>query len=62
MIEFNSRGYIVPENHPNYLNYRADKLQFLHDFTRDRKQESVKNIKLPKGLVSINFNSFSDEQ
>ena len=68
-LDFRSRkkidSYFViayPESHPNYLNYRADKLQFLHDFTRDRKQESIKNIKLPKGLVSINFNSFNDEQ
>jgi hypothetical protein len=65
-LDFRSRKkvdcYFVvayPENHPNYLNYRADKLQFLHDFTHDVKREKIMNTKLPKGLIQINFN---DEQ
>ena len=62
-LDFRSRKKIdcyfivfYPKNHPNYSNYRADKLQFLHDFTHDVKKEKLLNIKLPKGLISINFN------
>jgi hypothetical protein len=48
---------IYPENHPNFSDYRADKLQFFHDFTHDVKREKKLNMKLPKGLISINFNN-----
>jgi hypothetical protein len=63
-LDFRSRKKIdcyfivtYPENHPNYLNYQADKLQFLHDFTHDVKREKILNTKLPKGLIQINFNN-----
>ena len=63
-LDFRSRKkvdcYFVikyPENHSNFLNYQADKLQFLHDFTHDVKRERQLDIKLPKGLISINFDN-----
>jgi hypothetical protein len=61
-LDFQSRKKIdcyfviyYPENHPNYLDYCADKLQFFHDFTRDVKREKILNTKLPKGLIKLNF-------
>lgn len=63
-LDFRSRKkvdcYFVityPENHSNFLNYQADKLQFFHDFTHDVKRERQLNTKLPKGLIQINFDN-----
>jgi hypothetical protein len=44
-----------PENHPQFLNAKADKLDFYHKFVRDWKQERRKGQKLLKGFVQLNF-------
>ena len=46
-----------PENHPNFIHFRANQLDFWHNFTKTVKKQGRSEIKISKGLVKIQFNN-----